>query len=82
MLNLIPGKYHCDSITVVDYHCNTIFSNIYACLKEEIKIIVGLFCMYGYQLCVEPMENIRIMSKSTNLAVMRRMQKLIHPTAN
>ena len=43
--------------------------------------MVGLFCMYGYQFCIEPTENIRMLSKSTNLAEIHRMQKPVHPTA-
>ena len=55
--------------------------NIYACLKEEIKIMVGLFCMYGYQFVLNQQKNIRILSKSTNLAEMHRMETAVHMAA-
>ena len=32
----------------LQYYCDTIVSNIYACLNENIKNTVGLFCTYGY----------------------------------
>ena len=35
--------------------------------------MVGLFCMYRYQFVLNKQKNIRILSKSTNLAEMHRM---------
>ena len=54
-LQEVPLWYY-HYILILEYHCNTIVWNIYACLKEEIKIVVGLFWMYRYQFCIEPKE--------------------------
>ena len=43
--------------------------------------MVGIFYMYGYQFVLNQQKNIRMLSKSTNLAEMHRMQKHVHPTA-
>ena len=58
-ITIVAKNDFCNSIditiTILDYHCNTIVI-LFACLKEEIKIMVGLFCMYRYQFCFEPTE--------------------------
>ena len=44
--------------------------------------MVGLSVCVGTSFCIEPTEkNIRMLSKSTNLAEKHRMQKHVHPTA-
>ena len=55
-LQEVPLRYYYYCGLPLQYYCDTIVLNIYACLKEKIKIMVGLFCMYGYQFCIVPTE--------------------------
>ena len=55
-LQEVPLRYYYYCGLPLQYYCDTIVWNIYDCLKEESKIVVGLFCIYRYQFCIEPTE--------------------------
>ena len=79
-LQEVPLQYY--------YYCGLplqFYKTFYACLKEEIKIMVTYTYCKGTGFVLNQQKNIRLLSKSTNLAEMHttlhRMQKHVHPTA-
>ena len=48
-LQELPLRYYYYCGLPLQYYCDTVVLNIYACLEEKVKNMVGLFCMYGYQ---------------------------------
>ena len=46
-LQEVPLRYYYYCGLPLQYYCDTIVWNIYACLKEEIKIMVGLSVCTG-----------------------------------
>ena len=75
-------NYYCDSIDIAGsaiaillllWTTITILLG-YNCLKylrKEIKIMIGLICMYGYQFCIEPTEKYQNVVKVSKGAKIR-----------
>ena len=84
-LQEVPLRYYYYCGLPLQYNCDTIAWNITACLKEEIKIMLGFSVCTGVYIHVcfvlNQQKNIRMLSKSTNIAEVHRMQKHVHPTA-
>ena len=74
-----------DTITIVDYHCNTIVmllsETFMLVLRRKLRIWQDFSASVGTKLCIETRENFRILQKSTNFAVMHGRQQHIHPIA-
>ena len=77
-LQVMPLRYYYYCGLPLQYYCDTIVWNFYACLKEEIKIVVGFSVCMITSFVLNQQKNIKMLS---NLAEMHRMQKHVHPTA-
>ena len=74
--------YHTDIITKpLQHYCDTIVGNIYSCLEEKIKNMVGPSARMGTNFCMETREKFTILSKFTYFAEMHGKQQHIHPNA-